>query len=156
MTSRDPQLVQPVSPIHDLFQIYFQGLDIFASPMQPLMKGCARANLEFWELASRRSRAGIEFPAKIAVCTSPVQVYHECQNFWATAARDCNDAMQRVSAAVTQVIDTGTAQASAEEHTPQVPKFRDVIIIEPATPAPADEQPSVLASERHRRQRQVA
>lgn len=157
MTSQALKESAAASPLQDVFQIYLQGCEALASPIQPFFKSYARANLEFWELASRRSRAAIELPAQIGSCLSPVQVVATYQSFLSSAVRDYSEAVSRASSVMSPVLalpapaktEVGLRAASVR------PLYRDVMVVDPVTDD-VEPQPVTRRYERHERAKQVA
>lgn len=158
MTSQDLKESATPSPLQDVFQIYLQSFEIFAAPVQPFFKSYARANLEFWELASRRSRAAIELPARFSTCLSPAHMMVECQSYMTIAARDYADAMRRATSAVGPVFEA----SAIPEHAKKLPSaatvrplYRDIIIVEPDAEQ-TDKAANVRLHDRRQRAKQVA
>lgn len=70
------------------------------SGLQAGFKNIARVQLEFWALSSRRSRAALSFPTKLAQCTTPQAAMAAYAEFWTGAFADCADSTRRINEAL--------------------------------------------------------
>jgi hypothetical protein len=86
-------------PFVNLSQVYCNGLDVLAKSSEPVMKAAGRVNLEMLTLATRRTRAWLELPARAAQCKSPQDLLREQLHFWQTAAFDYGEAARRAATA---------------------------------------------------------
>lgn len=86
-------------PFVNLNQTYCNGLDSLAKGYEPMLKGVGRWNLEVMGLMTRRTRAWLEFPARVRQCRTPQDLVKEQLNFWHAAMQDYSDGTRRLTAA---------------------------------------------------------
>jgi hypothetical protein len=86
-------------PFCNLSQGYFNGLDLAARGYEPMFRNAARWNLELMGLATRRTRAWLELPSRLAGCRTPQDLAQASLQYWQTAAQDYADGARRLSVA---------------------------------------------------------
>lgn len=91
----DPKL----GPFCNLGQAYFSGLDLLAKSYEPAFRNATRWNLELAGLATRRARAWLELPGRVAKCRTPQDLAQANLEYWQTAAKDYTDGAQRLAVA---------------------------------------------------------
>ena len=97
--SGNERLDSKAGPLGNLSQNYFGGLDAMVKGCEPALKGVGRWNLELIGLATRRSQAWLEIPARLGQCKTPVDVFNEQMRFWQAAVADYADGSGRLAAA---------------------------------------------------------
>jgi hypothetical protein len=88
------------SPIRNVFQTYFSGLEALGQAYDPFMKGLARTQLEVLGFANRRAQAYMQIPARAAQCRTPQDVFSAQMQFWQTAMSDYQESVGRVTNAL--------------------------------------------------------
>lgn len=86
-------------PFCNLSQAYLSGLDVAARGYEPAFRSAARWNLELMGLATRRARAWLELPSRLARCRTPQDLVRENLRYWQTSAHDYADGAQRLTIA---------------------------------------------------------
>jgi Phasin protein len=101
------------SPVHNIFQMYFGGLEAFGQSYDPFMKGLARSQLEFMGLLNRRTQAVMEIPSRLSQCRTPQDVFNEQARFWQTAYQEYSESTARMTQAFAAFAMPGFGLASA-------------------------------------------
>ncbi len=87
------------SPVHNIFQMYFGGLESFGQAYDPFMKGLARSQLELMGLMNRRTQAVMEIPTRLSQCRTPQDVFNAQARFWRTAYEEYSESVTRMTEA---------------------------------------------------------
>lgn len=120
-----------LGPCQNMVQAYFGGLDQAAQSYEPVMKGAARMQLEAMTLMSRRARAYMEVPARLAQVRTPQDLFFEQMGFWQSAFRQYAECSQRMMSAMGSMTPQAMmAAAKAPEKAPQ----RDYLSVPEAEP----------------------
>ncbi|MEZ5815844.1 MAG: hypothetical protein R3D44_02025 [Hyphomicrobiaceae bacterium] len=90
-----------------------------AQTAEPLMRGAARAQLEFSSLVGARMRAWAGIPEALSRCRTPIDLVQAQAAFWQTAARDYGSASRHVMAAWGSMLPGGFRDASSAEVEPR-------------------------------------
>jgi hypothetical protein len=105
------------SPIHDVFQMYFSGLESFGQAYDPYTKAFARTQLEVMGLISRQAQAYMQIPARLSRCRTPQDLAEEQMRFWRTSFDECATSIGRVTEAFAAGIAPAFAQATSTDET---------------------------------------
>lgn len=100
--------LDPVTgPYQNIFQAYFGNLDSAARGYEPAYKAMARGNLEVMGLVSRRARAYMELPARLASCRTPQELLNEQTHFWQTAYQNYTESARTMMTLWSSVLPFG-------------------------------------------------
>jgi hypothetical protein len=80
--------------------MYFGGLEAFGQAYDPVIKSCARAQLEGTGFLTRRAQACLEAPQRLAQCRTPQDIANEQMRFWRAAFSDYAESTRRMAEAV--------------------------------------------------------
>jgi hypothetical protein len=124
-------------PFCNLSQAYLRGLDLAARGYEPVFKNAARWNLELMGLATRRARAWLELPSRLAQCKTPQDLVGENLRYWQTAAHDYAEGARLLAVAAAAFALPGAKGAWVAKSSPS----RDYITFAEAKPAAQDAPP---------------
>mgnify|MGYP000002786836 CR=1 FL=1 len=89
----------------DYFDMAFEAADMLSIWWQPFLKGVGRTHLELAGLQSRNAQAMLQWGRQVATARQPGDVITANLELTRAIASNCNDAMPRVSVALTKAAE---------------------------------------------------
>lgn len=113
----DYKIDPAAGPVQNMFQTFCTGLDAAGFGFEPMMKAAARSNLEALALASRRTQAYMELPARLGQCRTPQDLATEQMRFWQTMTQHYTECCQHVMETWTSLArETGQRARSERDY----------------------------------------
>jgi len=111
----DYQMDPAAGPVQNMFQTFCSGLDAAGFGFEPVMKAAARSNIEALTLASKRTQAYLELPARLGQCRTPQDLANEQIRFWQTMAQQYTECSQHIMATWTSCAHETGERARADQ-----------------------------------------
>lgn len=93
MSHRRGTKAEPLLGFIEGYQAQLQGA---AQAWGPLIKVTVRCQIEAASLVSRRARAALELPSRLAACRSPFDLMSESLRFWSAASDEYAQSSRRI------------------------------------------------------------
>lgn len=105
------------------FQAFFHGLSASepsptALPVEHMMRGFARCQLEVQGLVSRRARAYVELPSRLTDIHTTQDLIQEQTRFWQTAMQQYAECSQRIMSTWMQSMQPSAAAEEGQARAP--------------------------------------
>lgn len=126
------------SQTHDIFQMMFEGADLFSSIWQPMLKSVGRWHLEVAGLGVKHGQAALQFSRDLSRCYTAGDIASAQIRYWDSVSSQYAQSSQRLAATVARAVELPAAAEASEVVTlPRKARDRDLIVLPSESDAPA-------------------